>query len=118
MVAEVVLGWLCITIQHELVYAQFVGQRHCYLLCLQLLLDTLLEQWQMRWMEWETCFLMKSSSSGLPFLEPHLFYRAWSLVLFYFSLASPALPVPWSPSFIFFSLLTSVYNMCKCGGAL
>jgi hypothetical protein len=68
-------------------------------------------------MEWETCFLTKFSYSGLPFLEPH-FFGAWSLVLFLFPLASLALLVPWSPSFISFSPLTCVYDMCKCGGVL
>jgi hypothetical protein len=43
-------------------------------------------------------------------------FGAWSLVLFSFSLASHALLVPWSPSFISFSPLTYVYDMCKCGG--
>jgi hypothetical protein len=36
---------------------------------------------QARWMERETCFLAKFSSSGLPFLEPNFFLGAWSLVL-------------------------------------
>jgi hypothetical protein len=51
------------------------------------------------------------------FLEP-FFYGAWSLVPFSFSLASPALLIPWSPSFIFFSPLTSVYDMASVGGGV
>ncbi len=42
MAAEDVLGQLCITMLHELGYAQFAGQQHLCLLCLRLPLDPLL----------------------------------------------------------------------------
>jgi hypothetical protein len=42
MVAEAVLGRVCIGTRHELGYARFAGQQYLCLFGLQLLLDTLL----------------------------------------------------------------------------
>jgi hypothetical protein len=58
---------------------------------------------------WEgDLFLDKVFFFGSSLFRATFFYGAWHLVLFSFSLASPALLVPWSPSFISFSPLTYV----------
>jgi hypothetical protein len=120
MAAEVVLGRVCIGTRHELGYVQFKGQQHLCLFGLQLLLDTSLGRRISALAREGDLYLDKVFffRSSLFFLEPHFFLGAWSLVLFSFSLASPALLFPWFCSFISFSPLTYVYDMCKCGGVL
>ncbi len=118
MVAEVILGWVWVEMQHESGNAQFAGQQHLCLFCWWLLLDALLGQWPSA----VGCSGRPVSQQSfllwvIPFYN-NILFGAWSLVLFSFSLASPAHLVPWSPSFTSFSPLTYVYNMCKCGGGV
>ena len=103
MVVEVVLGWLCFAMRHELGYVQFSGQQQLCLFGWWLLLDAFLGQRLSVLDGVGDLFLDKVFFFRSSLFRTTFFYGAWYLDLFSLSLTSPALLVPLSPSFIFFS---------------
>jgi hypothetical protein len=76
MVVEVVLGWLCFAMRHELGYVQFSGQQQLCLFGWWLLLDALLGQWLSMLDGAEYLFLDKVFFFRSSLFRSHFFNRA------------------------------------------